>query len=98
MGTLHPAGWDLGVPRNFAGDVQHNYERPGNNICKATNLIPMIIIYDATQMPEATPGQWVSVVDSCYQAPYMTNGPYWIGYDDADSVTIKVSNTLIMTT
>jgi len=41
------------------------------------------------QMPEATPGAWEIVVDSCYQAPYMHNGPYWIGYDDEASLAIK---------
>ena len=41
-------------------------------------------------MPEATPGAWEIVVDSCYQAPYMTNGPYWVSYDDPDSLTLKV--------
>ena len=41
------------------------------------------------QMPEATPGAWEVVVDSCYQAPYMHNGPYWIGYDDEASLAIK---------
>ena len=41
------------------------------------------------QMPEATPGGWQIVVDSCYQAPYMTNGPYWVSYDDPDSLTLK---------
>ena len=45
-------------------------------------------------MPEATPGAWEIVVDSCYQAPYMTNGPYWISYDDPDSLTLKVPSTL----
>merc|ERR1712226_1236542 len=33
-------------------------------------------------MPEAVPGAWQVFVDSCYQAPYMHNGPYWIGSDD----------------
>ena len=41
------------------------------------------------QMPEAVPGQWKTVTDSCYQAPYMHNGPYWIGYDDEFSLTVK---------
>ena len=41
------------------------------------------------QMPEAVPGHWQTFVDSCYQAPYMHNGPYWIGYDDEASLAIK---------
>ena len=41
-------------------------------------------------MPEATPGQWTIVRDSCYEAPYMYNGPYWIGYDDEESIATKV--------
>ena len=40
-------------------------------------------------LPEATPHQWTKVVDDCYQAPYMYNGPYWIGYDDEDSIAVK---------
>ena len=49
-------------------------------------------IYNETmneQMPEAVPGAWQVFVDSCYQAPYMHNGPYWIGYDDEASLAIK---------
>lgn len=28
-------------------------------------------------------------VDGCYMAPYAVNGPYWIGYDDVDSMKYK---------
>lgn len=41
-------------------------------------------------LPEATPQGWVDVVDDCYEAPYMYNGPYWIGYDDETSIATKV--------
>ena len=38
----------------------------------------------------ATPGAWVDHLDDCYDAPFMTNGPYWIGYDNPDSIAQKV--------
>jgi len=40
-------------------------------------------------LPGATPGEWTTVVDGCYLAPYSVNGPYWIGYDDFDSIQMK---------
>jgi len=40
------------------------------------------------QLPADT-GHWTTVVDDCYKAPYAFNGPYWIGYDDVDSVALK---------
>jgi len=40
-------------------------------------------------LPDAV-GQWTSVVDDCYKAPYAFNGPYWIGYDDVESISHKV--------
>jgi len=40
-------------------------------------------------MPEAEPNAWEVHVDDCYHAPYVTNGPYWIGYDDVESLSIK---------
>jgi len=40
-------------------------------------------------MPEAESHGWKVTVDPCYHAPYTTNGPYWIGYDDPDSVEYK---------
>ena len=41
-------------------------------------------------LPDATPGQWEITVDDCYMAPYATNGPYWISYDDEESVAYKM--------
>ena len=40
-------------------------------------------------LPNATAQSWTSVTDDCYQAPYMFNGPYWIGYDDPESIKVK---------
>merc|ERR1712055_482199 len=40
-------------------------------------------------LPGATPHGWTTVVDDCYDAPYAYNGPYWISYDDEDSVALK---------
>ena len=40
--------------------------------------------------PGATPQNWIPVVDECVAAPIISNGPYWIGFDDVDSVTSKV--------
>jgi len=40
-------------------------------------------------LPGATPGAWTTVRDGCYMAPYSYNGPYWIGYDDVESMAIK---------
>jgi len=40
-------------------------------------------------LPGATPKDWTTVVDDCYDAPYAYNGPYWISYDDSDSVALK---------
>jgi len=40
-------------------------------------------------LPGATPHGWTSVTDDCYDAPYAYNGPYWISYDDEDSVALK---------
>jgi len=39
--------------------------------------------------PGATPHAWEKMVDGCYLAPYITNGPWWIGYDDIDSIRLK---------
>jgi len=39
-------------------------------------------------LPEDT-GTWTIVRDDCYKAPYAYNGPYWIGYDDEDSIAVK---------
>jgi len=40
-------------------------------------------------LPDAKPHDWTIVVDDCYHAPYAFNGPYWIGYDNEESVDIK---------
>jgi len=40
-------------------------------------------------LPGATPKAWTTVVDGCVLAPYSYNGPYWIGYDDVDSISLK---------
>ncbi len=40
-------------------------------------------------MEQATPGEWVRIWDECYQAPRVRNGPYWLGYDDEESVATK---------
>jgi len=47
-------------------------------------------------MPDATPKDWADTVDGCYKAPYSVNGPYWIGYDNPDSIALKVqmANTI----
>lgn len=42
-------------------------------------------------LPGATPQDWTVVVDGCYQAPYMYNGPYWMSYDDENSVATKAA-------
>ena len=31
-------------------------------------------------LPGATPKAWETVVDGCYLAPYITNGPWWVDY------------------
>ena len=41
-------------------------------------------------LPDATVHGWTDVIDDCYKAPYMYNGPYWIGYDNEESIKIKV--------
>jgi len=40
-------------------------------------------------LPGATPKSWEVVVDDCYDAPYAFNGPYWISYDNEESVALK---------
>jgi len=40
-------------------------------------------------LPGATPKSWETVVDGCYLAPYITNGPWWVGFDDVDSIRLK---------
>ena len=40
-------------------------------------------------LPEGKPKDWTVVVDDCYQAPYAYNGPYWIGYDNEESMAVK---------
>ncbi len=47
-------------------------------------------------MPDAIPGNWERIWDECYQAPRVRNGPYWLGYDDEESIAIKTmyANTL----
>ena len=46
----------------------------------------------------AQPKSWTHVIDGCYKAPYSFNGPYWIGYDNVDSIALKAQmvNTLGM--
>ncbi|TRY63193.1 hypothetical protein TCAL_02085 [Tigriopus californicus] len=44
----------------------------------------------APNLPGANPKEWTVVVDGCYQTPYMYNGPYWIGYDNEESIKKKV--------
>jgi chitinase len=40
-------------------------------------------------LPDGKPHEWTVVVDDCYKTPYAVNGPYWIGYDDEDSIAKK---------
>jgi len=40
-------------------------------------------------LPGATPKGWTTVTDGCYMAPYSFNGPYWVGYDNVESMRIK---------
>ena len=40
-------------------------------------------------MSGATPKSWTTVRDGCYMAPYSYNGPYWVSYDDVDSIKVK---------
>lgn len=35
-------------------------------------------------------GGWTVVRDPCYQAPYAYKNNLWIGYDDVESLTVKV--------
>ena len=47
-------------------------------------------------LPGATPKEWQRVVDGYYMAPYAVNGPYWIGYDNVESIELKAkyANTI----
>lgn len=47
-------------------------------------------------LPDAVPGQWTVVRDDCLMAPYATNGPYWLSYDDEESVAYKVRYANLM--
>lgn len=40
-------------------------------------------------LPGATPQNWSIIKDDCYHAPYAVNGPYWVGYDDVESFSLK---------
>ena len=40
-------------------------------------------------LPDAKPKDWTIVVDDCIAAPYAFNGPYWIGYDNEESIKLK---------
>lgn len=40
-------------------------------------------------LPGATPHEWKVTMDNCILAPYASNGPYWISYDNVDSIGIK---------
>ncbi len=44
-------------------------------------------------LPDAVPHEWTHVWDECYQSPHMHNGPYWLGYDDEQSVAVKAAYT-----
>jgi len=33
--------------------------------------------------------KWSIIRDGCYMTPYAVNGPYWIGYDDLESIKLK---------
>jgi len=39
----------------------------------------------------AEPGQWTTVIDPSYQAPYSFKGLEWIGYDSIESITTKAA-------
>jgi GH18 family chitinase len=36
--------------------------------------------------------QWTVVVDEYYKAPYAYKGRHWVGYDDIESIKLKVIN------
>jgi len=40
-------------------------------------------------LPDATPKQWETIVDGCAMSPYIINGPYWIGFDNPESIALK---------
>lgn len=40
-------------------------------------------------LPGATPHGWASAADGCHKAPFVVNGPYWLGYDDPESLAWK---------
>jgi len=40
-------------------------------------------------LPDATPKDWTTVIDGCYMVPYAVNGPYWLGFDNMESVILK---------
>merc|ERR1711962_1390303 len=40
-------------------------------------------------LPGATPHAWETVVDGCYLAPYITSGPWFIGFDNLESIKLK---------
>merc|ERR1711909_201548 len=52
-------------------------------------ITPGMTSTSTTQSPGATPKAWETVVDGCYMAPYIHNGPWWIGFDDVDSIRLK---------
>jgi len=41
------------------------------------------------EMFHDTTRKWNIVRDGCYKTPYAVNGPYWIGYDDLESIKLK---------
>merc|ERR1712002_1102393 len=41
------------------------------------------------EMFHDTTKKWNIVRDGCYKTPYAVNGPYWIGYDDLESIKLK---------
>ena len=36
------------------------------------------VLHSLPWLPGATPKAWETVVDGCYLAPYITNGPWWL--------------------
>ena len=71
--------------QHFITDLSYaNYDM----IPVSSDLTMLVFIQICVDLQD---GGWTVVLDQYYQAPYAYKGNQWIGYDDTDSVAVKVT-------
>ena len=76
--------WTIGLPwllRDFAGPQQRHVSiNSFNEIFMFGFIKGLVMFYRLPWLPGATPKSWETVVDGCYLAPYITNGPWSVSW------------------